>query len=157
MTDINLDLWPDILIVAQTVFGEARGETFEGMVAVAWVIRNRVEIDLGNDGKPDWWGEGFSAVCLKPKQFSCWNKGDPNLPRIFAEFKPMRPQSRRGVECLYAAVGVLLGRLPDPTNGSTHYCTIEKPAWAALWPPAWARGIKPVAIVGNHQFYRGVK
>ena len=61
-------------ILARTLWGEARGEGVAGQIAVAWSIRNRVEMDLHNDGKPDWWGEGYAGVCKKPYQFSSLSK-----------------------------------------------------------------------------------
>jgi len=48
-------------ILARTLWGEARGESLAGQVAVACVIRNRV-----NDAKDrSWWGEGYAGVCLE--------------------------------------------------------------------------------------------
>lgn len=45
-------------ILARTLWGEARGESLSGQIAVAWTIRNRV-----NDGKDkSWWGEGYACV-----------------------------------------------------------------------------------------------
>ena len=65
----------DLDILARTLWGEARGESLAGQIAVAWTIRNRV-----NDGNAkSWWGEGYVGVCQKPYQFSCWNKNDPNF------------------------------------------------------------------------------
>ena len=62
-------------ILTRTLWGEARGESLAGQIAVAWTIRNRV-----NDGKAkSGWGEGYACVCLKPYQFSCWNKNAPNF------------------------------------------------------------------------------
>ena len=62
-------------ILARTLWGEARGESLAGQIAVAWTIRNRVK-----DGKDkSWWGEGYASVCQKPYQFSCWNRNDPNF------------------------------------------------------------------------------
>lgn len=61
-------------ILARTLWGEARGEGLAGQIAVAWTIRNRV-----NDLKTGpWRGEGYSGVCQKPYQFSCWNRTEPN-------------------------------------------------------------------------------
>ncbi|WP_256590147.1 cell wall hydrolase [Pseudomonas sp. Irchel 3A7] len=45
-----------------------------GQIAVAWSIHNRV-----NNGK----GQavvrgGYAGVYQKPRQFSCWNKNEPN-------------------------------------------------------------------------------
>lgn len=62
-------------ILARTLWGEARGESLAGHIAVAWTIRNRV-----NDGRAkSWWGEGYTGVCQKPYQFSCWNKNVTNF------------------------------------------------------------------------------
>jgi N-acetylmuramoyl-L-alanine amidase len=57
--------------MGRTIWGEARGESRSGKIAIGWVIRNRAEIDLLNDGAPDWWGEGIIGVCKRPGQFSC--------------------------------------------------------------------------------------
>jgi spore germination cell wall hydrolase CwlJ-like protein len=132
-------------IAIRTLYGEARGESRESRVAVAWVIRNRVEIDLGRDGKPDWWGEGVIGVCCKPGQFSCWNAGDPNLAKIKA-LRPDDPTYRM----LGAIVdAVFAGDVPDPTWGSTHYHT-------ASVIPKWARGLRSVTTIGGHLFYNDV-
>src|SRR5512134_3045692 len=63
----------DLSVMARTVYGEARGEPHEGRLAVAHVILNRARAG-------GWFGAGVSEVCL---QFSCWNPGDPNRPRLF--------------------------------------------------------------------------
>lgn len=65
-------------ILARTLWGEARGESPVGQIAVAWTIQNRV-----NDGKAkSWWGEGYAGVCQKPYQFSCWSRNDPNYASL---------------------------------------------------------------------------
>jgi len=132
----------DLEIMARTLYGEARGEIPAGQIAVAWVIRNRVEIDLGNDGKPDWWGEGITGVCQKPFQFSCWNATDPMRPKLLAA------SSAQLKDCLAACFAVLTGEAPDPTNGATHYYAGSIPT------PKWAMGKTPVAVIGNHRFFR---
>lgn len=132
----------DLEIMARTVYGEARGEIPAGQIAVAWCIRNRAEIDLGNDGKPDWWGEGISGVCLKPYQFSCWLPNDPMSPKIKAA------KTAQLAACLQACFAVLVGEAPDPTNGATHYYA------ASIDAPKWAAGKTPVAAIGAHRFFR---
>ncbi|MEK9724321.1 MAG: cell wall hydrolase, partial [Rhodospirillaceae bacterium] len=102
--------------VARTVWGEARGEPFNGKIAIAWVIRNRVELDLHGDEKPDWWGEGYEAVCLKPWQFSCWNANDPNREKLLA----VTDADAMYRDSLDAARLVIAGKVDDPTGGATH-------------------------------------
>ena len=50
-------------IIADTLYMEARGEGEIGIRAVATVIYNRAKGDVTK----------LEAVCLAPKQFSCWN------------------------------------------------------------------------------------
>lgn len=130
-TDLELD------VAARTVWGEARGEKHpEAMLAVAWVIRNRVE-------HPRWWGKTIAEVCRKPYQFSCWNDDDPNAAKCHAV-------DDTDVKFLNAKAAVAFAFQdisPDPTGGSDHYCTTAV-------EPNWAKGKEPVATIGNHRFYR---
>jgi len=135
----------DLEAVSRTIFGEARGEPWLGKIAVAWCIRNRVEADLGNDGKPDWWGEGYEAVCKKRWQFTCWEESDPNS-KFIASATPDTNDMLR--DCIAAAALVMTGAVEDPTNGADHYFN---PAAAN---PDWAKGRTPVARIGRHVFYR---
>lgn len=54
-----------IQVIALTIFGEAANQPYPIKRAVASVIWNRA------GGDPD----KLREVCLKPKQFSCWNSG----------------------------------------------------------------------------------
>jgi N-acetylmuramoyl-L-alanine amidase len=117
-------------ILARTLWGEARGESLAGQIAVAWTIRNRV-----NDGKTrSWWGEGYTGVCQKPYQFSFWNKNDPNFVYLSGA-KPI--PFREFAQAQIAADQVLAGKVSDPTNGATHYYATTMPK-----PPVWAKGAK---------------
>jgi spore germination cell wall hydrolase CwlJ-like protein len=130
--------------LARTLWGEARGESLAGQIAVAWTIRNRV-----NDGKDkSWWGEGYAGVCLAPSQFSCWNKNDPNYPFLSgARDIPFRELAQaRG-----AADQVIDNKQPDPTGGATHYHAASMPK-----APAWATKAKKTAFIGNHTFFKDV-
>ena len=134
----------DLDVATRTLVGEARGESFDGLIAVAWCIRNRVEADLHGDGKPDWWGEGITAVCMKKWQFSCW--WDEQAPRL----RKWPTSDQQYLRCRDAARLVFKGQAPDPTNGATHYCTLES-------NPAWSRGKRPSKVIGNHKFYNNVE
>lgn len=135
-------------ILARTLWAEARGEGLNGQIAVAWTIRNRVEVDLHNDGKPDWWGEGYTSVCLKPWQFSCWNKNDPNYAYLSgAKAIPFRELAQARI----AADLVIDGKQPDPTGGATHYYATTMPK-----APAWAAKAKQTLKLGHHIFCKDV-
>lgn len=138
----------DVDVLARTLWGEARGECAAGMVAVGWTIRNRVEADLGNDGKPDWWGEGYVGVCQRPYQFSCWNKNDPNYAYLSGAKQIPAGEYLRARE---AALSVITGSQPDPTSGATHYYATTMPK-----PPAWAAKAKRTVVIGHHAFFRDV-
>lgn len=135
-------------VLARTLWGEARGEGLAGMVAVAWSIRNRVDMDLHNDGKPDWWGEGYTDVCQKPYQFSCWNKGDPN--QLFLTGARQIP-FRELAQCRVVADQVIDGKVADPTGGATHYYATSMPS-----APKWTGGAKKTLTLGHHVFFRDV-
>jgi len=65
----------ELITMAKTVWGEARGESVKGQIAVAWVIKNRAD-------NPRWWGKTIEEVCLKKYQFSCWLESDPNKAKM---------------------------------------------------------------------------
>lgn len=142
-TDFDLDT------MALTLWGEARGEPKLGQRAVAWVIRNRWET-------PGWWSRRapdgipdgtIAAVCRAPWQFSCWDKSDPQRPRMIDPdtLRRVDVQALRALcdNVLSASVG------DDPTLGADHYCTV------AVAPiTKWARGSKPTGTIGGHVFFR---
>ena len=69
MTDNDIDT------LARTLYGEARGESHTGKIAVANVVMNRVALA----SKHPHFGDGTAAgACKAPWQFSCWNAADPN-------------------------------------------------------------------------------
>ncbi|MGO2711610.1 cell wall hydrolase [Pseudomonas helleri] len=131
-------------ILARTLWGEARGESLAGQIAVAWTIRNRV-----NDGKAkSWWGEGYVGVCQKPYQFSCWNKNDPNFAYLSgAKAIPFRELAQARI----AADQVIDGKVPDPTGGATHYYATTMPK-----APAWTAKAKQTLKLGHHVFFKDV-
>lgn len=125
-----------------TLFGEARGEPIEGIIAVGNVIQNRI-IETG---------KSYLEVCtagvdIYNHQFSCWNQNDPNLEQIkFASVTP-DPICK---ELQYIARGLMGGFLLDNTHGSNHYITMK------LYrnnPPSWARGVKEIHSIGSQVFF----
>ncbi len=139
MSDFYDEITIDVL--ARTLWGEARGEGTKGMGAVANVVLNRQKIAQNNGGF--WWGDDIIQICQKPYQFSCWNRADPN----FKKLQKIDKSDLYFVTALRIANRALAGVLEDVTNGATHY-------HAASITPYWAKGEKPVTIIGNHKFYR---
>lgn len=133
-------------ILARTLWGEARGEGVPGMAAVAAVIVNRMRESarrVATGRPPAWWGGPDAvSVCHAPWQFSCWNRGDPNRPRLealAADDPKLRPAR-------LVADAALDGTAGDPTGGADHY-------HARGTRPAWARGRRPLVSIGRHHFH----
>lgn len=128
------------LVLARTMYGEARGDGDAGMVAVAHVILNRA-------ASPGWWGIDLTSVALKPWQFSAWNENDPNS-KLIADLKP--GNGNWIFDRAYDLAGaVLIGNLPDSTGGATHYHNQSV-------NPSWATGAIQTARIGGHSFFKGV-
>jgi N-acetylmuramoyl-L-alanine amidase len=133
----------DLVIMALTLHGEARGLDTEGQTKVAWVIRNRAQ----RFNLPFFAGKlvnhegAIEKVCRAPWQFSCWNEGDPNARLLNALLSEWNRYLERpyGLDAEFkVASAVLEGIVEDITNGSDHYHTVAKPGWAPTWPPVWA-------------------
>lgn len=144
----------DLHVAACTVYGEARGEPWEGQHAVAWVLRNRATRRRFAGSLAGLEG-ALERVCRAPWQFSCWNKGDPNSVRLGAALEKARNTGLlvdmdRQVLAIRAALDT---DVADPTNGADHYHTLTCPSWADEWPPGWSDSMKPVALIGEHVFY----
>jgi N-acetylmuramoyl-L-alanine amidase len=138
-------------IVALTLYGEARNERIEGLVAVACVIRNRV-----NAGR---FGADYRDICLAPWQFSCWKRegGEANHAEVLKAARSIALKKLLGPalrECVWVADGAVGDILRDVTRKSTHYMTRQ------LWetkPPKWAIGRTPAIGIGAHVFFNDVQ
>lgn len=129
----------DVLAVV-TIMQEAAGEPYEGKLAVAEVIRNRMQAKYASDGT-------VSGTVLRPKQFSGWNTNDPGRIRNIRS----DTESQVVQECLRAweeakagsntVHGAVLYYNPDPR------LVPETPDWAK---PHTAT---QVAKIGPHVFF----
>jgi len=121
--------------LAQAVYFEARSEPFEGQVAVAYVILNRVKdrrypnnicgVVFQNEGRRHHCQFSFACDGLsdKPYEMSAWHTAQ----RV--------------------AGGALKNSMSDVTAHSTHY-------HANYVSPKWAKHLQPTIQVGHHIFYR---
>lgn len=116
----------DIYLMAQVVYCESRGEDFDGKVAVASVILNR----LVSHRFPD----TVAEVIFQPNAFSCINDGKINV-------KP----DGNSFDAVYKA---LSGE--DPTSDSTFFYN------PAIATSAWTNKInkKDAVRIGNHIFFK---
>lgn len=134
----------DIDTLARTIYGEARGEYknpkigLKALTAVGYVVLNRYL-------EKKWYGSTIEDVCLKPYQFSCWNKSDPNLSIITS----VQKGDVIFDVCSHVAESVLFFDLADPTFGANHYF-----ATSMKTPPAWALGRLALTQIGHHKFYK---
>lgn len=124
----------ELEILARVVKGECPPDTpFEGKVAVAAVVLNRVRSDR--------FPMSIAAVAHQHKQFSCYNRN--NRARLYDGSIP-----RLAREAVRAAID---GR--DPTEGSTFFFNPH------LVRPSWARRLVFAKRIGTaphntHEFYR---
>lgn len=125
-------------LATATIVMEASGEGEDGLLAVAFVLVNRV-----HDGR---WGPNLASVVLAPEQFSGWNTHDPNRRRI-AGMKT----ADRAILLANAALKKALSGAPDPTCGATHYYSVDMPS-----PPPWAAKGHFLVQIGKHRFYNQV-
>jgi N-acetylmuramoyl-L-alanine amidase len=123
----------DQSLIARTIFFEARSDGARGMLAVAFVIRNRLRAGT--------FGDTVAEVVRSPAQFSVWNRGGAaRRGKVPAD----DPQWR---QALQAARLAMAGAVKDPSRGATFYH--EKSI-----RPAWSRSMRVTARVGSHVFLR---
>jgi len=124
----------DLQIAAATVFMEASGEPDEGKRGVVHVLVNRL--------KSGRWGKTLAAVCLAPKQFSCWNIADPNRKRMAETSDTFLRYFEQLV------LDVLAGKDSDPTEGAMWYLN------PSLCSPDWEKDYEKTATLGHQNFYK---
>ncbi len=114
----------DTQLLARCVNGEARGESYNGQVAVAAVILNRV--------KHPSFPNTLSGVIYQPKAFTAVSDGQINVP--------IDENSSVYKACREAMNGA------DPTGGAIYYYNPAKTT------NNWIFSRKVVATIGKHKF-----
>lgn len=135
-----------------TIWGEARGLSLVGQIAVGCVIRNRLQKHFRG-------AKTYKDVCFSRLQFSCWTRlgGSVNFDSVIAAAQQVLtlPENRWAVSLKTAqqvAQGIMSGELTDVTDGATHYYHKSIP------PPAWslAPAVKTKEL-GGHLFFKNVR
>jgi hypothetical protein len=149
--DLNIDDFGDIEagnLMGLTIYGEARGESRAGRIAVGTVILERAE-------HRGWDGKTIEEVCLWPYQFSCYLPSDPNratLKRIADDWQYHVAMDRELFTCAALARGLMNHLIPpDPDIVAAHCCQYLTPA--AKNAVDWWKSMKFVKRVGGHEFY----
>ena len=122
----------DDTLAALTVYLEARGESFAGKLAVAAVIRNRMNRKYHSDGT-------VKGTVLRPKQFQPWNRRKPHQVRFDLNESMMR-------DSMLAWKMVQDGR--NVVKGAVLFY-----APRLVPSPRWALQGHRVASIGGHEFY----
>ncbi|PCI54072.1 MAG: hypothetical protein COB36_11085 [Alphaproteobacteria bacterium] len=130
-------------ILARTVWGEARGQGYAGMQAVASVVLNRL--------KRGGFGNTVAQVCQKPYQFSVWNANDANRNLILA----VNEDNAEFQRAILIASRAMHGNLPDNTGGADHYLniTVTKRLRGGTLP-SWVDLSRKTAKIGAHTFLK---
>lgn len=138
----------EVKCLATMVYGEARGESVQGKIAVAWSAVNR-QLKKAN--------KTVCQVVLAPLQYSIFNN-NPTL-RAAATSLDIEPRQKNAidtetwVESQRVAEQVLAGYAPDPTGGATHYIADRVMRQKGYVYPKWSRQYRQVAVIENHRFF----
>ena len=127
--------------LAQTLLGEARGEGKAGLYAIACIVKRRMELKS--------YPNTAMAVCLEPSQFDYWTQhkrvkwDDQNRANVRRLMKGNTELVR------YAKMlAININRVDlNYTKNADHYCTLDTHNY-------WTKGNKPVAIIGQHKFFK---
>lgn len=130
-------------MLAVTIWAEARGEGYDGMRAVGYVIANRMKKNFRTDGT-------IEGTVRWPLQFSCWNSNDPNIAKMNKQYL----DNSSGMEYYQWETAKQIARdimrtgtEYDITNGSLFY-------HAEYVNPNWADNKNKSVVIGQHIFYR---
>ncbi|MGO4828868.1 cell wall hydrolase, partial [Cupriavidus sp. 2KB_15] len=133
--NFNVLEYEEFLYLAMTLYGEARGQNYTSKVAVAWIIRNRLEAGR--------WGDTYKSVVTAEYQFTCWNeKIDPDNYKAIHS-----PTGDAWKDCRKAAMQVMTA--PDSDNifpGATNYYSPRSQAALHEVKPSVYPSVPPFAV-----------
>lgn len=141
----------DVLNVAKTIYGEARGESYEGKIAVAQVIKNRMMRD----------GVSATEIVSKPHQFDGYqnykNRSAESLPGI-DELINIAYNVLNGNLRVFEyddVVGFRSGERPETHGGGTYYMDIGGHHFYSTTPHTPQASTTAVATDGYSEMVKG--
>ena len=124
----------DLLLLILCLYGEARGEGIDGMIAVGNVIKNRTIVHE----------KTYKEVILQPYQFSYFNKGWELVKRDMNNFNNGDKISLEN--CVKVAILIYFDLVDDNTNGALFYHSVNV-------SPYWKSSVNKLITIKNHKFY----
>ena len=132
--------------MAVAIYFEARAEPLAGQIAVANVVINRVMADQYPDDVCEVITQGklgskrTDRIRRHQCQFSFYCDGKSDTPKDADAFR----------YAIDIASNILGGVWFDPTDGATHYHSIDV-------APSWAKTKVRIVRIENHIFYKGIE
>lgn len=143
-TLLSLNQMPDldmkqVSCLTEAIYFEAGAESYQGKVAVANVILNRVENKAFK-------ADTVCGIVNQPKQFS-YHKTHKSGGRKKIDIYD-KNQDKVLSDSLNIAIGVLSGTIKDNTNGATHFINYKIAKYKD-----WTAGLRRTKVIGQHTFY----
>ena len=146
MNSLVTFLWTvdEFYVRARNILFEAGNEPEQGLIAVDWVVKNRVA-----DPR---WPDTAKGVILQKNQFSWTMAGNWWSPG-FSRAKTPWNYDPKGWARVKEIVRKVDAGAPDPTNGANHYLNVEvtRKHWGL---PGWFNPSKITVKIGHHTFLK---
>lgn len=138
--NVPMECQPELTLLCQLVYGEARGEPIEGWKAVAQVAINRYSL------QKSYFGTTLRQVILDRiesgfYEFSCMNPSDVNYKRL------MKPEELRWFQIVRAIVPMGSLCIPETKHFNLYY----HPNTIGI--PKFFQSLKYTETIGKHRFY----
>tara|TARA_Y100000004_G_scaffold142806_1_gene162424 strand:- start:727 stop:1206 length:480 start_codon:yes stop_codon:yes gene_type:complete len=137
------ELSEDVLWMSTAIYFEARSESTSGQLAVASVIRNRVESKRFPDSVTEVVTQGRKGKNGKPLLYKC-------AFSFYCDGKPEVIRDRKAWDKAVEISNHVLRGTIDYADGADHFELKNR-------KPYWLSSMRKVATIDNHNFYIAVR
>lgn len=137
MDNCDINLVPEWTWAVMTILQEARSQTFDGMLGVAEVIRDRTRLKFYSDGT-------VISTVLFPYQFSGWNTKDQNRI-ICGKLELDNPKVQLAIKAWKLAIK----NNTESVGGALFYHSKHMNPF-----PIWVNGVVKTTVIEDHIFYK---
>lgn len=134
--------------LATAIYGEARGESITGQLAMAYTIINRTVKSRKKT---------VCDIILAPKQYSIFNNNAAlKTAAMSANLEPMQKNvidKQSWQLATEIAAVVIRKQIADPGKGATHYVAYK----SLNRIPKWTYKFTKIVLIGNHTFFKEEK